>query len=1360
MKMDKKLSFIKVITILVFGLLFLIPRSLYSEDAGCKYLKNYSFIEYDHQPQNWGIAQDQKGLIYLANNGGVLIFDGTSWRLIYVPNYTVRSLAVDMNGTVYIGGINEIGYLAPDLKGSLQYVSLLDHIDDDHKNFSNVYRTHAAKQGIYFCTSNSLFHWYSGKIKVWKKKSFRASFIIAGDFYVQQEGVGLMQDVNGSLQLIPAGETFAKERIWMMVPFDTDKNSRIFLIGTRSKGFYLYNGITAEPFSTGPEVDDYLKKNLLYTGIRLSCGDFALGTLHGGLVIMDSQGGLKYIFDKTSGLQDENVRYVFEDFQGNLWLALNKGISKIEYRSPFLHYDDRSALPGMVLSVIRHHRDLYVGTSEGLFVLRSQQKIFHSIQGIRSSCWNLLSLEHALLAATSDGLFQVGTKIDGAQKILKEKSFALLPSGVYPGVIWCGTSKGLTPLVRKKGQWEKGQRLNTIAQDIRCIAEDKNGHLWLVTSAGSVLKGDFQTDINHPLVNRFEKPQDSPGGVFYYAARAAGHVIFATDRGLYRFDEEKQAFMPDLTLGEPFAGSEAANPVFRIVEDKNGNIWFHSASRNYQAIPGSGGSYRIYAKPFRRIPFFQVNTIYPDPDGKNVWFGSIEGLIRYDKRVKKNYQHEFNPLVRRVLANGKLLFDGCKNKTGKASKDLFPVIEYKDRNLHFEFAAPSFEAETETQYQCFLAGYDDDWSSWSKDSKRDYTNLNAGLYTFRVQARNVYEDLSNEAVFKFKVLSPWYKTWWAYLVYGIGFLSLMFLVVKWRSSRLEYEKQKLEHTIKERTREINEKNDQLEKQTLQLLGQSEKLKEMDKVKSRFFANISHEFRTPLTLIMSPLEQMLSGTQSKKQKEKLRVMVRNSQRLLTLINQLLDLSRFDSGKMKLQAACQNIVPFLKGTLASFHMLARQNKLDLEFQSEEEEIFLYFHAQKMEEVMYNLLINAVKFTPPEGKISVSVFVDQPGFVNISVRDTGIGISKEQLDHIFDRFYQAENFKEKSRQGSGIGLALTKEIVILHHGKIDVHSQEEKGTEFVIQLPLGREHLKTDEIQAPSEAAFHSKRTKEIETLYITEEEADQKAGKQDGPENKTEAQGKNVILVVEDHADVRKYIRDPLQPLYTVVEAGDGKEGIARAKEIIPDLIVSDIMMPEVDGYELCQVLKKDINTSHIPIILLTAKASEESVIQGLETGADDYITKPFNSKILLTRIKNLIDLRRQLQLKIQRQKMLLPAEIQVSSLDDQFLKRFQGIIEENLDDPEFTIDQLCEKLDMGRSTLFKKIKALTGEPPNQFILSYRLERGSQLLKDKSRSVTEVALEVGFSTPAYFAKCFKERFHQSPSSFQASEAKASS
>jgi signal transduction histidine kinase/DNA-binding response OmpR family regulator/ligand-binding sensor domain-containing protein len=1356
----------------IFCLSLVISQNLHSQETGFKYFKNYSYKEYDHQAQNWGMVQAKNGIIYVANQGGVLEFDGVSWRVIGIPDYddAVHSIAIDNPGTIFIGGNNKIGYLSPDSNGTLRYESLLYLLKNNVKNFSYVWRTHATKDGVYSRTSNFLFRWNPGEIKVWKTDTlFRASYACKGNFYVQQQKKGLMQMVNGSLKLIPGGETFAEEKIWMMVPYDNDENSQKLLIGTRSKGFFLYDGNTVVPFST--KVNDYLEKNKLYHGIRLSSGDFALATSLGGIVIMDCHGGLKGIFDKTSGLQDDDVQYVFQDNQGNIWLCLDNGISKIEYVSPISIHDERSNLSGLVLSVVKHDKDLYVGTTKGLYYLESPLK-FSLIPGITGSCWSLLSIGGSILAATTDGVYQVGAKNDIKQEVVKDLSYILLPSKRYPGRTWCGTDKGLITLSQKKGRWVEETRFKSIDQDIRYIAEDPKGYLWLVTSTGGVLKLDFPVDIDRPVVTGYETSPGLPGGRVY-ATEAAGHVMFATGRGIFRYDEKKNVFIPDRTLGDEFAGGPHADSVFYIVEDKNKNTWVHSRSRNYQFISCPGKTFKIYSEPFRRIPVIQVNAIYPDPDGKTTWFASFDGLIRYDATIKKNYRQPYRTLIRRVSINEKqenenLIFGGCiiKSKTGQAGKPLFPVIEYRDRNLYFEFAAPFFEVETETQYRCFLEGYDSDWSVWSKVTKKNYTNLDPGLYSFRVRARNVYHHEGEEDVFKFKILSPWYRTWWAFLIYGIIFLVSMFLVVKWRSHKLEQEKQKLEHTIIERTREIQEKNKQLK-------DQSEKLKEMDKVKSRFFANISHEFRTPLTLIMGPMEQMLSDSQDQRQQKKLSMMLRNSQRLLTLINQLLELSRFDSGKVKLKTAPRDIVPFLKDIVSSFQLAAQKNRLELEFSSEKESLTLYIDAPKMEDVMYNLLINAFKFTPPGGKIAVSVFLHQreqqdpqdhppkgsstPGFVNLSVKDTGIGIPKEQLPHIFDRFFQTQGPRQEALKGTGIGLALIKENVALHHGKIDVHSQEGKGTEFVIRLPLGHDHLEPGEIIDSAAAPTQPPKYQEIESLYmLAGSEAKEQAEEEPGVVDTLDRE-KPIILVVEDHTEVRKYICEPLKAEYTVIEGADGKEGIEKARETMPDLIVSDIMMPGIDGYELCRELKKDIKTSHIPVILLTAKASEESIIQGLQTGADDYITKPFNSKILAVRIKNLIELRRQLQQKIQKQMLLQPAEIAVSSMDREFIKELQGIIEKNLSDSGFNVEELSKKLYMNRATVYRKIMALTGESPTEFIRSYRLKRAAQLLRDKFGTVSQVASVVGFDNPAYFARCFKEKFHQLPSSYQVSESK---
>ncbi|NIM14951.1 MAG: response regulator [Candidatus Aminicenantes bacterium] len=1345
-----------------------------ARDSGFKYFKNYSSEDYGLSLQNWCILQDKRGVIYVANQTGLLEYDGVSWRAINIPNFIVRSLAFEDSGTIYIGGINEIGFLSPARSGTRQYVSLVNHIDKSKRNFSTVLRAHAANEGIYFYTTKYLFRWNptSKTFSVWEPKGtgvrFNASFTCNGKFFIHQRKFGLMHIEDNSLQLIPGNETFAEVKIYMMAPYDTGK----LLIGTRENGLFLYDGKKTVPFHTN--VDDYIKENQLYHGIRLllSPGDFALATLRGGVVIIDSQGRLKQILDKTYGLRVNNVKYVFEDFQGNLWLAMVKGIAKIEYVSPFLIYDDQSNLPELVLSVVKHgpKNDLYAGTTSGLYVLASPYSdSFRHVPGISANCFSLLSVGDFLLAATSRGIFQVENKNETSsiRKIINIRSYFLHQSKVESSRVWVGTRQGLVSLYlssksenQNRKQWVKEYQFENITEEIRTIVEDKKGNLWLGPRVEGVLKVDFPLDgtvgTRKTRIIRYDTSHKLPPEevrVFM----AAGHVMFATGKGIFRFNEKTGEFLPDTTLGEEFAGGEKGRAVFRIVEDKKKNIWLHSDVRNIQAIPGPGGTYVINKKPFLKLSRTQVETIYPDPDGYITWFASHEGLIRYDTTVEKKYDIDFQTLIREVVVNGTpMMYDirEGKYKTGQDWKVDFPVIPYRDRNLRFEFSALFFEDESKIRYRYLLEGYDENWSDWGSETKIDYTNLDSGDYTFRVRAKNIYENESREAIFHFKILLPWYRTWWAYLSYAIAFLLLTYLIVKWRHAiTLKLEKQKLERIVKERTKEIEEKNRQLEEQ-------SEKLKEMDKVKSRFFANISHEFRTPLTLIMGPLEQMLSGSRESEleQKKRFKLMLRNSQRLLGLINQLLELSKLDSGEVRLQASRQNIVPFLKGIAASFEMAAAQNELDLIFHAEEENITLYFDPGKLEEAICNLISNAVKFTPAGGRISLSVKIS-PGsdFGEISVSDTGPGIPRDQLEHIFDRFYQADSTYEHHRKGSGIGLSITRELVELHHGTIAAHTGEgeESGTTFTIRLPLGDAHLEPEEIVDLSETAPRMQEYGRIPAAAMMEKEEEDLEPLGEDVEKESAAAEKDIILVVEDSADLRDYMRRALEPHYRVVDAADGEEGIEKAKEIIPDLIVSDIMMPKKDGYELCRNLKNDIEICHIPVILLTAKASEEDVLQGLETGADDYITKPFNTMLLMARIKNLIDLRRQLQLKLNREMTRQPVEISVSPMDNEFIKDLQEVIEKNLGDPDFNVEELCKKLYMSRPTVYRKIQALTGESPTDFIRSYRLKRAAQLLESGFGSITEVAFEVGFSSRAYFTKCFKEKFHQLPSSFLEAE-----
>lgn len=510
------------------------------------------------------------------------------------------------------------------------------------------------------------------------------------------------------------------------------------------------------------------------------------------------------------------------------------------------------------------------------------------------------------------------------------------------------------------------------------------------------------------------------------------------------------------------------------------------------------------------------------------------------------------------------------------------------------------------------------------------------------------------------------------------------------------------------------------------------LREMNHLKSRFFANISHEFRTPLTLIVGPLQQLISGTLSGDPGSYYRMMARNTRRLQQLINQLLDLSKLESGKLRLERNPGKFVQEVRAISGNFDSLAEMKNIHYLKHLPEQDLHADFDRDKLEKILSNLLSNAFKFTPDDGTVEVELrripsnetATEQ---ILLAVRDTGIGIPAERLPNIFDRFYQVES---DAWEGSGIGLALVKELVELHNGSISVSSEVGKGTAFTVCMPF-----------------------QEAEPIPLTEQASAVPVDPNIESQTKTApsiaTQGAPVVMIVEDNPDVRHYLCDLLQGQYTLLTAAEGTTGLALCREQIPDLIISDVMMPGMDGNALAAALKSDERTSHIPIILLTAKAGKEHKIEGLETGADDYLTKPFDSEELLVRVANLIRQRQQFRERLGRQILKLsPEKVEVSSIDQQFMEKIMALIEQHMQDETFSIEELGKEAGLSRSQLHRKIKALTDQSPSQFLRSLRLKRAHQLLEQQAATAAEIAYLTGFSSPAYFSKCFKDEYGISP------------
>jgi len=559
--------------------------------------------------------------------------------------------------------------------------------------------------------------------------------------------------------------------------------------------------------------------------------------------------------------------------------------------------------------------------------------------------------------------------------------------------------------------------------------------------------------------------------------------------------------------------------------------------------------------------------------------------------------------------------------------------------------------------------------------------------------------------------------------------------------------QKLEH----QKLEIEKRNQEIIKQRDQLIEVSEKLEEATQTKLRFFTNMSHEFRTPLTLIIGPLEDMIESADIPERfKKQVSMMHQNSLRLLHMINQLMDFRKIENNKMQLQAASYDIVGFLKEIVMPFYDLAEKKHISIVWEAEKSHLNAWFDLNKLDKVIFNLLSNAIKFTPLNGTIQITLKVIEPlakkiwdEEVVIKVSDTGNGISPDQIDHIFDRFYQAES--SRGFMGTGLGLSLSKEFVDLHHGVIEVKSSIGEGTTFTIHLPLGNAHLSTSEkIETPINETKKKQiqRNNEIHINPVL-----------DTGEKKVETnfEEKPTILLVEDKNDVREYIKDSLVIHYHILEAENGRQALDIIRENEPDLIVSDIMMPKMDGLELTRTLKTDLKTCHIPIILLTAKASQEQKFEGLEEGADSYIPKPFNSRHLQIRVKKLLELRRKMQERYKGELLIAEDDKDLSRLDRKFLNKISQIVEEHLEKEELTVEELSQLLGLSRVHVYRKIKKLTGMSVSEFVRSVKLKLSLNLIKTSGKTIAEIAYEVGFSSPSYFTKCFKDQFGISPSEF---------
>ncbi len=876
----------------------------------------------------------------------------------------------------------------------------------------------------------------------------------------------------------------------------------------------------------------------------------------------------------------------------------------------------------------------------------------------------------------------------------------------HEGVLWVGGYVGLNRFDRSTGRFTRFQHdpddpASISAETIGSIYEDRSGTLWVGTPKGlnrlNRKTGNFISYFDHSEVTSIYEDGE---GQFW---------VGTSESGLHLFDRNKGTSIRNLTTKDGLA----SNNAHFIRSDDSGNLWMSNINglskfnTRTSTIRNYGVSDGMVARTESAFLVSKDEIIIGDVNGFNVF---------------RLNDVSVDPVPPQVVISKLTLINQPDDQSG-VDRDISEAsqieLAYDQNDIRFDFVGLHFSAPTRNRYQYFLEDYDKGWIDGGTQHNATYTNLNPGEYTFRVKSCNrdgIWSE--NGDSLQIIITPPFWKTWWAYLFYGVSFVATLYGVRRYELNRVGYK------------HKLALKN-----------SEAEKLLEVDRLKSRFFANISHEFRTPLTLIQGPMRQLLAGDYKGDRKEQYGTILRNSERLLRLVNQLLSLSKIEAGEMKLLTRREDIVAVLKAMIASFESFARRKQVALTLETPAAPLFVHIDKEKIENVFTNLLSNALKFTPEGGAVAVNI-LEGSKTVELTVSDTGCGIAPDQVEKIFDRFYQVDDTHTRQHEGTGIGLAVARELVLLHKGTIQVKSTPGLGSSFAVRLPLGKEHLAPDEILEGPVGQEDAKTINDIEQGVV--------AGTED-IDNDPLVPDTSIVLIVEDNPDMRRYIRGHLDQSYTIHEAEDGKKGIAQAMETIPDLIISDVMMPDVDGYELCRILKQDERTSHIPIILLTAKAGGESKIEGLETGADDYLIKPFDAKELLIRVRNLIEQRRRLRERFRGEVTLKPRDITITSVDERFLTRVMALVEEHMADSDFDTETFAKGVTMSRTQLHRKLKALTGQSPHEFIRTLRLGRAAQLLQKNSGNVSEVAYDVGFNNLSHFAKAFRKQFNQSPSEY---------
>ena len=1328
------------------------------------------------------VYQDRKGFIWIATENGLNKFDGTRFS-IYRHNATdstslknnyVRTLFEDSRGNFWIGCIN--GLQRYD-RATDSFHELFISRKDGRKNPHITSIIERRNGDLWIATSGQ------GAISL-RKDSNPASFHIETEltdrigsnylnviFEDSRQNLWIATEEKGLYRYSPESKELKSYKAPYHIAGDDvsaiceDAHGQIF-VGTLTKGLFRLSSRQEGNF------EPILYQNRMNLNIRTliidTRGKLIIGTDGEGVKEYQPQQDIIVDSEINAGPFDfskSKVHSLIEDKDHNLWLGIfQKGLILVPgISNKFDYYGYKSIHNNTIGSscVMAIHTDeqatIWIGTdNDGLYAINDQGK---QLRHYTHQAGNPQSVPGTILCLYEDSNQELwlGSYFDGLARINKQTGTcqdvtSLLQGNLNAGKpkvsciiedknknLWVGTyGSGLYKInlpTQHVTYYESTRNenddwsINRLPNDwISYLLEDKEGMIWIGTYKGlAVLNPQTDNFINYKKQNNL-----LPGYVVYSLLESSNGEIWAgTSEGLVCLNKDRLTPVLFTT-----ADGLPSDIICGLAEDEKKNIWISTHQGISKLYPPEKKFINYYAGDGLQGNEFTRTAVFKDKRGK-IFFGGTNGVTAFYPQDITEIKKEMNVLItgfhvaNRPVKKGDKSGNNVITDTAVMDTEQF-TLAYNENTFSIDFSVLEFSNPDRISYQYKIKELGDEWISTQPGTNRvTYSSLKPGKYTFSVQARD-HNNFSNIRTVTIAITPPWYQTWWAKVIWGCLGALLIYALTMYILSRIRHRQEVMRQKHME---QINE------------------------AKLQFFINISHEIRTPMTLIISPLEKLLAE-HSEKQPVYLMI-YRNAQRILRLINQLMDIRKLDKGQMHLKFRETDIVGFINDLMQTFNYQAQKKNITFIFEKELEgadSLKVWIDLNNFDKVLMNVLSNAFKYTHEGGNIEVLLKTGHndayrsalKDYFEIDITDNGIGIDKNKIEQIFERFYQIDNDMTQSNFGTGIGLHLSRSLVELHHGIIKAENREDgQGTRFIIRLPLGSNHLKAEELENPEETGSEPTISQlPKDSIYETEEE--NKTNEYRKPKAKTRYR----VLIVEDDEEIRRYIRSELDSDFRIYECTNGREGLETILKEKPDLIISDVMMPEMDGITLCRKIKQNININHIPIILLTAKSKAEDQIEGLEIGADAYIVKPFNTELLRTTISNLIANRERLRGKLVGEQQVEEkiTKIEMKSNDEILMSKVMRTINDHLADPALNVEMLAANVGMSRVHMHRKLKELTNQSARDFIRSIRLKQAANLLREKNLSVSEVAYATGFSNLSHFSNTFRDFYGISPSEYK--------